>query len=329
MQAPFGALGPELRYRTSQAMTAFHEARRRIYKNRDVPVAKKAILLEATVVSKLTLGAGSWPPLSKRDQKIFDATVWKLYRSVLCIPRTGNQSVTAFQCLACVGLPSPSTLLKRLRLSYLRQLITSAPAALWAVVRADRPYADLLAADLRWLFSWTHATSALPNPAEGWAEWSRFMRDQPGAFKGLVRRAVALDHQRVKVIAALDDLHRYVLTLTGSTVRAPPTAREPFTEMCLPCKRAFGSRVAWAGHSARMHGYRSTAFLTASGNVCRTCGLCFGSVGRLRRHLTSVPACLAGWGAFSPDGALPDNEIHVQAPPFSVSRGLAMHRRPH
>ena len=270
MQAPFGAMGQEIRYRAAQATAAFHEGRRQIYKNRSLPVARKAMLLEATVIAKLTLGAGSWPPLCKRDRAVFDTTLWRCYRAILCIPRTDDQAVTAHRCLAATGLPSPDTLLRRLRLLYLRQLVQAAPDQLWAAVRADRPYATQLSLDLEWLYRWTHATSPLSAPSGNWTQWHDFMRDRPGAFKGLVKRAVALDALRIRVVAALDDLHRHVLAATGSRTGAGPSPCGSFSEMCLPCKRAFSSRVAWSGHATRLHGYRSKAFLTASGNICRS-----------------------------------------------------------
>ena len=176
-----------------------------------------------------------------------------------------------------------------------------------------------------WLFRWTHATSPLPAPSDAWPQWHDFMRDRPGAFKGLVKRAVALDKLRIRAVAALDDLHRHILAATGARPNCGPTPCGSYTEMCLPCKRAFSSRVAWSGHATRLHGYRSKAFLTASGNICRSCGRCFGSVGRLRRHLTCVPACVAAWGRFTPDDEAAPPHVHVQAPPFSVLGTVSAH----
>ncbi|OLP97625.1 hypothetical protein AK812_SmicGene20009 [Symbiodinium microadriaticum] len=318
MQAPFGAMGPELRYRAAQAKAAFHEGRRQVYKNRAIPISRKAMLLEATVISKLTLGAGSWPPLCKRDRKIFESALWHFYRAIMCIPRGGDQTVTAHRCLATTGLNAPDTLLRQMRLLYLRQLVQAAPDQLWAAIRADRPYAMQLSQDLEWLHRWTYATSSLPSPSQDWAAWYTFMHDRPGAFKGLVKRATALDRLRVRVVAALDDLHRHISTVVGARPARSQRQCGSFTDMCLPCKRAFGSRVAWSGHATRLHGYRSKALLTASGNICLSCGRCFGSVGRLRRHLTCVPACVEAWGSFVPADAAAFQGTHTQAPPFPV-----------
>ena len=69
MQAPSGAMGPELRFRASQAHGAFQEGRRKLYKSRSICVKRKAHLLNATVFAKLLQGAGAWPPLGKQKQK--------------------------------------------------------------------------------------------------------------------------------------------------------------------------------------------------------------------------------------------------------------------
>ena len=111
-QAPLGRLGPEIRYRIGQARAAFHEARRKVYKNRAISIARKASILEATVVSKLVQGAGSWGRLSKADQHAFDATLWAFYRGLLCLPRQGDQTLSALACCAIVKLPTPDIVLR-------------------------------------------------------------------------------------------------------------------------------------------------------------------------------------------------------------------------
>ncbi|CAE7868028.1 unnamed protein product, partial [Symbiodinium necroappetens] len=84
VQAPGGSIRLELRHRIASAKAAYHEARRKIFKNRGIQIRRKAIVLEATVLSRLTLGAGSWPSLCKADQAAFDAAVWHFYRGIIC-----------------------------------------------------------------------------------------------------------------------------------------------------------------------------------------------------------------------------------------------------
>ncbi|CAE7664962.1 unnamed protein product [Symbiodinium sp. CCMP2592] len=286
-QALFSAnQGPELAHRVAQARSAFQEGRRKIYKNRGISVARKKHLLNATVMAK-------------------------------------RQSLTGLMCCAgcaLTGLAPPAVLLRRWRLLYLRQMVSSAPPELWAVVKADRPYADLLLHDLSWLYSWIWRTGALRDPRQYWCEWSESIRARPGLFKGYVKRACALEQTRIASLAALDGLYRGLTGIVGTTTSTAATpAGSDTPEMCLPCKRAFNCRKAWAGHAARMHGYRSAAHRTCSGRLCLSCGKLFANPGRLKRHLISVPACVAGWGSFTPRTDCPDADEHVQAPPRLVA----------
>ena len=104
--------------------------------------------------------------------------------------------------------------------------------------------------------------------------------------------------------------------LSGDPAVEPLPHAGTYEHMCLPCRRAFSSKVAWSGHAARLHGYRSTAYLLGDGCLCKGCGKSFSSPGRLRRHLTSVPACTQHWGAFELlEGCAKLKTAHPQAPP--------------
>ena len=333
-QAPCGSMIHEIRYRAAQARGAYNEARRKIYKPKAIPLAKKAVYLSAMVLPKLLHGAGTWPPLTKREGKALDGVVWMLYRGVLGVPRDEDQRISAATCLAILRLPDPRTLLRGSRLSYLGQLLRGGPAEVWAAVRADQPYAEMLRADLRWLYAWCWRTVDLPSPDGHWQEWSHFIQTKPGRYKGLCKRAKALAVIQFAVIAALDGLHKALCQISG-TSRGVESQHEPrHTEACLPCRRSYPSRTSWAGHAARCHGYRSRAFLLPEDRVCRCCGKLFASIGRLRRHLAAAPRCLTGWGTFRPrkdaasapvhDLAAPcewDGEV-VPAPGFDFSGGV-------
>ena len=209
-------------------------------------------------------------------------------------------------------------------------MVVSGPCELWALVRADAPYLDAMRAALRWLHEWTHSTSDLPDPLADWERWYDFIRATPNRFKGLVLRAQGMEACRQQVVAALDGLYR---ALQGLAPPRPPERAQPgnVQEACIPCQRVFASRVAWAGHAARMHGYRNKAFLLGQSKLCRACGRMYGTVGRLRRHLTASPRCIRAWGAFGPSSEVEPaaTVLHPQMPPipvpgsFSPSRALA------
>ena len=212
-QCPNGALKPELRYRIAQARASFSEGRRKVYKVTSISVRRKAHILGATALAKLFHGAGSWGPLSKGETRMLTGAVWGLYRPLLGLGRDDDQHVDAYSCLALLDLPSPAVWLRFHRLLYLGQLVTSGPPALWSVLRADRAHASLLLADLLWLHSWTWSTIDLPNPAHDWPAWLAFIQAHPKRYKGLVKRARALEGRRNEVVAALNCLHRSLLRL--------------------------------------------------------------------------------------------------------------------
>ena len=315
-QQPAGGMSEELRYRIGQARSAFQEARRKIFRSRGISLRRRAFLLQTLVLPRLTQGAGSWPVLTKHDRQLFDSAVWSFYRPLLCIPRDGDQEVSALTCFALTGLPSPDTLLRQCRLQYLRQMVAAGPDALWAVVRAERSYADCLISDLHWLYLWLRGTSCAQPPRQDWTFWQTLMVQRPGVFKGWLKRAVALDGCRVHLVASLDGLYRAILRSAGAPTNQPDLE---CTELCIPCKRAFATRVAWAAHAARAHGYRSRAHLIASGTICLACGKHYSNAHRLRRHLICVPQCVQQWGCFTPD--IPAQSLpagHPLAPPLQL-----------
>ena len=167
------------------------------------------------------------------------------------------------------------------------------------------------------MFQWLHATTSLPNPDTNWHEWSLCMRSTPGRFKGCLKRVCRLEGCRISLIAALDGLYRGLHLLSSGMPCPATTSSDAYSDMCIPCRKAFSSRKAWAGHAARVHGYRSRAFLLGRTPLCHGCGRSFGTIGRLRRHLTVVPDCASRWGSFIPTTSHAAS-MHPLAPPTLV-----------
>ncbi|CAE7496001.1 unnamed protein product [Symbiodinium sp. KB8] len=200
------------------------------------------------------------------------------------VGRWDDQRIDASTCFALLCLPSPATLLRTQRLLYIGQMIRAGPDELWAVLRADRPHAELLRADLRWLHGWTHHTTGLPHPDLEWDAWVSFVKTTYGKFKGAVKRARMLDIYRHTVVAALTGLHKALIMVCGSVeAEAPPPPSSSLKEVC---------------------------------NLCRACGKQFSAPGRLRRHLYVKSQCVRDWGTFTPsEPSTVPNALHSQAPP--------------
>eukprot|EP00439_Symbiodinium_sp_Y106_P001666 s6945_g1.t1 len=313
-QSPGGRMLAELQYRISQARAAFAEGRRKVYKVATISVRRKAHILNATVIARLVHGAGSWGPLAKGEFKIFSGAVWSFYRPLLGLDWQADQHIDAPSCYALLDLPSPTVLLRVQRLLYLGQLASSAPPVVWAVLKADRASASQFMSDLVWWHSWTWSTTGLPSPSDDWSAWLTLLRTCPRRYKGIVKRARALEGRRNHVEAALQCLNRSLILQYGDRTEARHLEPPPMPEVCIPCKRAFSTRLSWAGHCTRKHGYRSHAFLCAEDKICRACGKRFSSIGRLRRHLVAQPGCVTSWGSFTP-GSSSRTVLHSQALP--------------
>ena len=233
-QMPSGSLWEEVRYRVAQARAAFAEARRKVFRPRAIPLQRKAMILSSNVLSKLLLGAGSWPPLTGREYKLYSGTLWSLYRSVLGVKFAEDQCICASTCFSLLQLPDPQVSLSCARLSYLAQLLRAGPDPLWAAIRADEAYLCLLKADLDWVYAWSHATSNWPNPRHDAQFWLTMITQAPGRFKGLCKRARALSVHQHTVRAALDGLPRTLCLSTGTSTRPGDTTRpEVHPEICL------------------------------------------------------------------------------------------------
>ena len=111
-------------------------------------------------------------------------------------------------CLSLVGLPSPLSTLRLHRLLYIGQVLRGGPDALWALIRADRPYADSVLEAFRWLHALVGPPAGMKSPCSEWDTWANLISQKPGLFKGMVKRAVLLEQRRHTVIAALDGLYR-------------------------------------------------------------------------------------------------------------------------
>ena len=317
-----GKMEDEIAYRVAQARAAFAEGRRKVFKAPGIAVQRKSFILRSFVLPKLLYGSGSWPPLSNREQQRFNGALWAFYRQILCIPAMSDQHFSYATILTLAGLPGPCTVLHVQRLLYLGQLVRHAPSELWALLKLDRPYAALMQESTRWLYSWTHCTTPLPNPDCHWTCWVELMTRSPSKYKGWgwVLCAQGLECKRCHVVAALDGLYR-VLRSYAAPATAEAQGDHQAVEVCIPCRKTFHSRVAWSCHAQKVHGYRTHAHLlrkTTAVPLCLACGKLYASPGRLQRHLMYSVQCVQKWGSFKPTGKV-SQSAHVQAPPEQLA----------
>ena len=313
----------ELKARCASAWAAFRQGRVRAYRCRRISVSRRGALLRTMVLPRLLFGAGAWPKLRRGEDTLFQRTVSSMFRQTLCVPKHENQHVTSATMCALLGLPDPGTILRVERLRYLRQLVQAAPDALWALVRADPAYLSELRLSLAWLYRRLAATVPLQDPEQHWEAWAEVMSHSPGRFRGWVKRAASLEVLRLTCLAALQACRSF---LSGFCVRLDPSSQtespDTFVEACLPCKKAFVDRVAWACHASKVHGYRTRATELTKGLSqawCSGCGKLFANAGRMKRHVFVTPFCQQHWGSFLPEASAPFPPVHPSAPPRQLA----------
>ena len=317
------SLLPEIRHRIASAWTAFRQGRTKLFRSKRLGLAAKGHLLSSHVVSRLSFGCGAWGLLRVGEYRAFAGALLSMYRQCLCVPHGDPQDLSCATICALLQQHDPQTLLRLHRLRYARQLVATGPDILWALLKADSAFIEGMQEAFRWMHNWLANTTALPCPSNNWGEWATVLQFRPAYFKGLVKRAGALEGIRVSCYAALQAL-RKALCLTAECrdplERAEPDRPVQYHEACLLCKVAFPTRATWAVHAARKHGYRAPATLLAnepSKPLCLGCGKLYANKGRLRRHLLNSSTCRVSWGSFQVFGTIPEG-THAQLPPLQL-----------
>ncbi|CAE7280979.1 unnamed protein product [Symbiodinium necroappetens] len=318
------SLLPEIKQRVAAAWVSFRQGKTKVFRSKRLGLEKKGAILASHVLSKLTFSCGAWGPLRQGEMTLFARTVVSMYRQCLGLAFAEDQHVTTATICALVRQAEPGTLLLVERLRYARQLVTNGPDVLWALLRSDAEFLKGMREAFDWLFAWIRATAQYcRNPANSWEPWVRLMTTRQGRFRGLVKRAKALEIIRVASYAALQALLRSLCQIGGAVNgpgRSDPERPERYQEACLICRIAFPTRASWAVHAAKKHGYRAPATLLSQEQekpLCLGCGRLYANRHRLRRHLLHAQQCRTKWGSFHPTGEVA-TELHVQLPPMQV-----------
>ena len=208
-----GSMRREIQQRVGQAWGAFREGRRKLYKNKLVAPIRRSAMLTGLVVSKLLVGAGTWPPLQKGEYKMLRAALYGVFRAAF---KLDDQHIHACSIRSLLSTSSPVALLHAARLRYAGQMVKHAPVHLWAITKGDRAYCELMLGSFDWLFERVGRTCGLPNPRSSWPSWLAVMQGRPGKYKGWIKRALALEQLVDRCAADHAELYKLCRALSGT-----------------------------------------------------------------------------------------------------------------
>ena len=193
------------------------------------------------------------------------------------------------------------------------QLVRHGPDAAWALLGCYADYQEALRQASRWLLAAVGTTCQLRDIESDWNSWAACMREAPGRWKSLLKRAESWHAVKDDILASLDGFARAAWEVDEVNHNLSVA---DCVHACLHCRVAFKTRQQWGAHAHRVHGYHSRAHEIARGRSCRACGLQLATEAKLRTHLRLSLSCVQELERLSATGQCePDlTSAHVLAP---------------
>jgi hypothetical protein len=205
-----GRMAKEIAYRCGSAASASGALMRRVFAARGIPVADRAHVAQACVVSRLLHGAGTWLPLSAAQLRKVQGQYMRPLRRIAghdCPPPAGGSWPSAVATLRATGQAPVQAHVAAARLRLAARITTKGTPAVrglaqsWSGARWRRG----LLHDMRLM----HAVlrdrlRELPDPAVAPGVWEDLWRQHPGPWNSLVRRMVTRAAADPAAFLALD-----------------------------------------------------------------------------------------------------------------------------
>ena len=220
-----GDMRREVGKRLAMAHTAFGLHRKLVFQNPIFPLRKRTQLFTTLVLTKLTFGMESWDLSDIKTKNKLHVGIMRLYRRLL--GGAHDRHLTDQDILTTLELPSPTTLLRQTRLRYLGSLYTSAPSEIWSVLHGDVWWRCLIQDDIQWMWKQLCRSSPLTDPMTDFTYWEILMRQYPGYWKRLVRRAVYHDVLQAKNRYIVDRAHHGIISILQEFGKLPTAIASP------------------------------------------------------------------------------------------------------
>ena len=311
----------EISQRNTEARKAEGRTHRSFFSKKNVSLATKTQVFQATVLSKHRYNMHTLSWITDKDLARWEDGIRETV-GVLCRHKLGRIPAFKLQTkslCALANLLPPSDGLHVTRLKYCRKLVFKGPSCLWSMLldtEAKQSWIHALLSSIRWL--------ARFGPPE--------CRNFPERVEDVIACIAVDDRFAAKVTAAKHSCMSYraqqalaqikqmelsmVLEKCGCDVEGPKKAEPQWS--CSLCSACFGSKRGLALHSVQVHGYKRRARFWVANDECLVCKKKYYTRARAILHFQSSPGCLDRYMAcFAPMSH--DEVQHLDALEHEVS----------
>lgn len=257
---------------------------------------RRVEIFSSLILSRLMYGAETWTIQDMRTKEYLHSAIIKLYKRLLRC--SADDHIMDEEVLHRLAMPSPVTLLRVKRLSYLSSLLNSGASAHWGLLNQDQTWLDLIRDDLQWMGDHLANSCNLGNPFEHTDRWLEIMRFHRGYWKRLIRRAkehsILLNSRNFLCVAA----HLRVRTMlkeqqcwrTPSTCTSRSSTPTPYFG-CMLCGLRCKTLAGEGAHMNRTHGRVHPVRTLIDGTQCGACLKEYFTCSKLKQHLIRSDSC--------------------------------------
>ena len=186
---------------------------------------------------------------------------------------------------ALVRVPSLEAWLHFHRLTYLASFIRVDVPEAWGLVHAERLWLLDVQASLAWLFGLVDGPEGATAWHAAWESWRDTIVRRPGAWKGMLRRALCRAARREVLAEAWQQCRGLMakqLLQAGASLRSACDADQTGGFFCGPCGLRFRTKQQWSVHAFRTHGLVKATRRFTDGTQCPCC---------LRQYPSNISLC--------------------------------------
>lgn len=293
-----GRVAQEIKRRLAIATDTLAPYRTKIFRNRNIGMDKRMKIFRSTAMAALTYNIGTWPLLTKGEQRTWCGGVLRLYRQTLIgLYSTAEQfHMTTERILALTGLPEPMMLLSLQRSKQFGHYLQRECDYFWALAGQDQMWLYAVYQDIKKIYQQVRGFTSLPSLLEDGAElqWQDAWRQQPAKIRGVLKRAEAHHTGQIKIHSDVAEFHKQMFRILTTMGLRHPTREVPQPQSihyCYICGRTWDTYRAWAVHSFKSHGRLSKFRRLQQGARCEACGTSFPTHARLCRHFRNSARC--------------------------------------